>query len=344
MRRSDNPSIKDVAEVAGVSFKTVSRVLNGDAGVSETLRKRVEAAVPKVGYVANAGARVLRSGRSGVVGFLSDVITTTPYSFEIVRGAQDALNERGLSMLIANTQHNPETESRQLALFLENRVRGIIYSAMFHQEVAMPKIPDDVNVVMLNCFDSLGRYPAVVPDDEQIGRTAAEYLISKGHQRIAYLTLPKQIVATPLRNKGFLEAIKKAGLPKTGINIKASRRFRPGGDEISLARELTESLFASSEAPTAILAANDPEAMPIVMTLHRLGLAIPEDVSVLGIDDYRLICERLDPPLSSIALPYYQMGRRSVERLLDSETSAPLVERIPGPLVERQSVAEPRKK
>ncbi len=94
MKHHASPSIKDVAKVAGVSFKSVARVLNGEETVSDQLRDRVIDAVRKTGYIANAGARSMRSGKSGVVGFLSDVIATTPYSFDIVRGAQDELAAR----------------------------------------------------------------------------------------------------------------------------------------------------------------------------------------------------------------------------------------------------------
>lgn len=342
MKKNGNPSIKDVATVAGVSFKTVSRVLNADPGVSEELRQRVLKAVKEVGYVANAGARAMRSGKSDVVGFISDVITTTPYSYEIVKGVQDALSSRGLSMLIANTEYDTKREAKQIAMFLENRVRGIIYASMFHRPVDMPTIPDDVDVVMVNCFDAAGRYPAVVPDDEQIGYSAAQYLIGMGHRRIAYLTLHKKLIATPLRARGFMTAVREAKLPLSGVTVKTSRRLLRDGNEMSMAREIIEELFSAAHSPTAILAANDPEAMPIVSTLQRLGLSIPGDVSVLGIDDYRLICERIDPPLSSIALPYYEMGKRGVERLFGNTSNSLQLEKIPGPLVERQSVSSPR--
>ncbi|MDR1612123.1 MAG: LacI family DNA-binding transcriptional regulator [Planctomycetota bacterium] len=339
--KKGNPSIKDVARVAGVSFKTVSRVLNRDPGVSGGLRARVERAVREVGYVANAGARAMRSGKSGVVGFISDVIATTPHSYEIVKGVQDGLAKRGFSMLIANTENDPAREAGQLSMFLENRVEGVIYASMYHREVTAPDLPAEVGLVMLNCFDSLSRYPAVVPDDEQIGRLAAEHLISIGHRKIAYMTLVKDIVATPLRAKGFRDAAKAAGIPATDARMRESVRRNARGEEISRAADMVKALFASADPPTAILAGNDPEAMRIVAALHRLKLRIPGDVSVLGIDDYRLICERLDPPLSSIGLPYREMGVRAVERLFGADPGAELVERMPGPLAVRESTAPP---
>ncbi|MDR3211151.1 MAG: LacI family DNA-binding transcriptional regulator [Planctomycetota bacterium] len=345
MSLDSNPNIKDVAKVAGVSFKTVSRVLNNDKAVSEELRTRVAAAIRTTGYVPNAGARAMRSGKSGVVGFLSDVIATTPYSFEIVHGVQDALAECGLSMLMGNTGGNPEQEARQVNLFLQSRVDGIIFASMFHKEVELPEIPPGIATVTVNCFDRAGALSAVVPDDEQIGRTAAEYLIGKGHRRIAYLTLTKNIIATKLRTCGFMQAVKAAGLPAAGVSVRPSRRITSKGDEISLAGKMICELFDAPGEPTAILAANDPEAMPIMASLRRLGLSIPGDVSVLGIDDYRLICERMDPPLTSIGLPYYEMGRRAVELLLQPEEPGRdvRIERIPGPLVERESVAKPKR-
>lgn len=342
MNRKKNPSIKDVAKVAEVSFKTVSRVLNDDKAVSEELRARVTEALKITGYVPNAGARNMRLGKSGVVGFLSDVITTTPYSFEIVRGVQDMLAGHGLSMLIGNTGGSPEEEARQINLFLQNRVDGIIYAAMYHREIEMPDIPEGVNLVMVNCFDSRGRYPAVVPDDEQIGRTAAEYLIGKGHRRIAYFTLTKNRVATTLRTRGFMRAVKKAGIPTKDVDVRVSRRITPKG-EFSHAREMIGEMFSKPGSPTAILAANDPEAMSIMAALHRLGIAIPGDVSVLGIDNFRLICERMEPPLTTIGLPYYEMGKQAALALLQQEGAEKKnhIERIPGPLVERESVGPP---
>lgn len=341
--KKGNPSIKDVAKVAGVSFKTVSRVLNRDPGVSEVLRIRVERAVRAVGYVANAGARAMRSGKSGVVGFISDVIATTPHSYEIVKGVQDGLARRGLSMLIANTENDPAREAEQLSMFLQNRVEGIVYASMYHREVAVPDLPAGVGVVMLNCFDSRSRYPAVVPDDEQIGRLAAEHLISLGHRKIAYMTLVKDIVATPLRAKGFRDAVKAARIPAAEARPRESVRRTAGGGEVSRAAEVVKALFADADRPTAILAGNDAEAMRIIAALHRLRMDIPGDVSVLGIDDYRLICERLDPPLSSIGLPYHEMGVRAVERLFDPDAGGGLIERMPGPLVVRESTAPPKR-
>jgi LacI family transcriptional regulator len=345
MKRSASPSIKDVAKVAGVSFKSVARVLNGEEMVSDQLRDRVVDAVRKTGYIANAGARSMRSGKSGVVGFLSDVIATTPYSFDIIRGAQDELAARGLSMLIANTENDPAREERHINMFLENRVCGILYASMYHREVRLsPALPDNMRVIMVNCFDAGEKRPAVVPDDEQIGYTAARHLIDLGHRHIAYLTLHKSIIATPLRTKGFKRAMREAGLPAGSATVQESRRLRREGAEESRTVVLVEDMFRLPDPPTAVLAANDAEAMSIMGALHRMGVAIPDDVSVLGIDDYRLICEHMEPPLSSVALPYYEMGRRAVERLFEADPeNGPGIERMPGPLVERKSVAAPRR-
>ncbi|MCC8180309.1 MAG: substrate-binding domain-containing protein, partial [Planctomycetes bacterium] len=121
-----------------------------------------------------------------------------------------------------------------------------------------------------------------------------------------------------------------------------SRRFKANGTEISTAREIVEKLMADRDPPTAILAGNDSEAMPILGALQQRGLSVPGDVSVLGIDNFELICERMEPPLTSIGLPYYEMGKLAIERLFSQDAAGPLIERVPGPLVERDSVAAPR--
>jgi LacI family transcriptional regulator, galactose operon repressor len=337
-------TIRTVAQRAGVSIKTVSRVMNDPASVAEPTRLRVIEAADALNFVPDQRARAMRSGRSGVVGFLTDLIATTPYSVDIVRGVEDGLAERGISLLIGNTDNRPGGLPAILRSFRASRVEGIVFAAMYHRQA------DDFGTVhvghgvLVNCFTTVAKLPTVLPDEEAGGYLVGAHLLGLGHRRIAYLTLWAGIEATRLRRAGLERAFAEAGVPFPADLVAAGQTHTVHFDQ-GEAFAAALALLSRKDRPTAVFCGNDEMALQVYNAAAALGLAIPSELSVVGYDDYRLFSEGLRPSLTTVALPYQEMGRIAADLLLKhingTQTEGETI-RVPGPLVERLSTARPR--
>jgi len=191
------PTIYDVAKTAGVSPKTVSRVLNGSELVRESTRLAVSKAMEELDYVPSSAARTLRSNRSGLVGLVTNALAGVfdrpdqaglP-DLVLVQAIQQRLESTGLTLLIADSGGNQERVATLLRTFAEHRVEGAFYVAQFHQKVSLPTTTGLPHVVVVNGFDST-QSPSVSPNDYAGQHALVERLIAAGHRRIAYLTLP----------------------------------------------------------------------------------------------------------------------------------------------------------
>jgi len=334
-------TIRTVAARAGVSIKTVSRVMNEPDTVAVATRKRVLAAAEELNFVPDQRARAMRSGRSGVIGFLTDVIATTPYSVDIIRGVEDALADRDMSLLIGNTENRPNDLPRILRTFRASRVEGVVCAAMYHRQADEFGSLNLGPSVLVNCYTTLARVPTVLPDDEEGGHVIGAHLLSLHHRRIAYLTLLPGIEATRLRLAGLRRAFAEAGVPFSDNIVTPAQTHTAHFDQVeafAAARKLLELV----DRPTAIFCGNDEMALQVYNAAAALGLRIPDELSVVGYDDYRLFSEGLRPALTTVALPYQRMGRVAADLLLqsiaDGEPSAEVI-RVEGPLVHRASTA-----
>lgn len=342
-------TIYDVAKQAGVSPKTVSRVLNGDAPVNEQTRKAVHAAMAALDYVPSNAARSMRSQKSGLVGLITGAISASPRAGEavglpeiyIVQGIQRVLAESGKTTLIADSGEKAERIPGLVQMLLEHRVEGLIYVAGYHQEVELPAMLQGRQTVLVNCFDAIGT-PSVLPDDEGGQQALVASLIARGHSRIGFLTLPEAQLARPLRLAGYRRALAEAGLAYDPELVVTGALLDPI-HEYDYLWDALDRLLRLDPRPSVICCANDKMAMRVYALLRERGLRIPLEVSVVGYDDYRIICEHLDPPLTSVELPYGAMGRRAAEKLLRLIGNAPkpnetTKELVSGPVVWRQSV------
>ena len=331
-------TIYDVAKAAGVSPKTVSRVLNGDAPVKKDTLHRVRSAIDALGYVPSSAARSMRSNKSGLIGLITGAIsiraeemTTSglPDLF-IVQGIQKAIESSGKTLLIADTGGRSEKVPNLIRTFEQHRVEGIIYVADFHRPVSLPKIASDVQLVLANCYDDQGT-PAVLPHDQKGQYDLVRALIAKGHRRIAYLTLSENLDATRLRSQGYREALADAGIAfDPALVIPADIDLPDTDAEVQLLWDAIDRVLALSEPPTVICFGNDRMAMRAYGILRSRGLDLPGDISLAGYDNYRLITETLYPTLTSAELPYAAMGIRATQlllRLIDGDTApdAPLL-------------------
>jgi LacI family transcriptional regulator len=203
---SRRTTITDIARKAGVGVGAVSRVLNNDPNVKEQTRQKVQKVIEKANYQPSFTARSLRTQKTHIIGFIADAVATTPYAVNVIKGAQDAAWEHGKLLLVLDADNNSERREAALEAVLERNVEGIIYAAMFHQEVKLSKRFREVPAVLVDCFTKDNSYPSVVPDEEEAGFVATQKLLEKGHKRVAIIHLTTKIPAGIGRLKGYKQA------------------------------------------------------------------------------------------------------------------------------------------
>jgi LacI family transcriptional regulator len=333
-------TIHDVAEKAGVSIKTVSRVLNGGTDVSEKTRARIEQAMRTLEFTPSAAARMLRGRPTGLVAVIAEQLTTTPDSTEIIKGIQQVCEQLGKVLLIGETGGRAHIANRLVADMRERRVEAILFATPFHRQVALEPLLGSTPTALANCFEAPGRYMQVIPDDEGGGYAAAQIVLQAGHRKIAFLQLIPGMVATDLRLRGFHRAMREHGVtPNAEWLIHGAEA--DDANEFSHLSGAVDRLFASAVRPTAILCGNDKMAMRVIFILQRRGLRVPADVSIVGFDDFRLISEALDPGLTTVALPYREIGELSGRYVLEQGDAPASTVRVPCLPVMRGTVAAP---
>lgn len=330
-------TVRDVALRAGVGVGTVSRVLNHSPDVAVETRQRVLRAIQELNYRPNAAAKTLRTSRTHVIGFITDEIASTPFAVDVVKGAQDAAWKAEKLILLVNTNNELAIEEAAVEMMLERRVEGIIYATMFHRQVSPPEIIRHVPTVLLDCFIVDGSLPSVVPDERTAARTAVEILIQKGHRHIGFINQDVVIPAVLGRLQGYRDALAEYAIPYDPTLVLEDSGTRPdGGFQPTLA------LMKRPDPPTAIFCFNDRMAMSAYNALHFLGFSIPDDVAVMGFDNQEIIATKLNPPLSTMALPHYEMGQWAVSHLIEVAKSPhsgiPVQLKMQCPYVERASV------
>ncbi|MBT2549314.1 LacI family DNA-binding transcriptional regulator [Arthrobacter sp. ISL-65] len=339
--------IKDVAAAAGVSVTTVSHVLNdvAYARVGVETRERVHEAAQRLGYGPNRVARALRTQRSGMIGFISEEIATTPHAGRIILGAEESARARGYNLMIINSTSTGTDDSREsdVADLLDRQVDGILYATMYHRKLAVPKNLAALPSVLVDSEDISHTVSCVIPDEIGGARSAVQTLIDAGHSRIGMINNTDDVPATHSRLQAFRETLAAAGLPFHEDLVQSEHSEVPGGYEAALR------LLGTDSRPTAVFCYNDRMAMGAYRAAAELGLRIPQDVSFVGFDNQQLIAENLYPALTTVALPHYEMGAWAIENLIDAiegKTDLALMAHHPTildcPLVRRDSIAAPR--
>ena len=329
-------TMADVARHAGVSRTTVSFVLSerASANIPEETRARIMEAVAALGYRPNAGARALAAQRTRLIGLITDVVTT-PFGAGIIRGAQDRARMQGQSLLIASINGDPALDEAAVEMMLEHRVEGLVCATGEHRSFNPPPSLAGVPTVLVHCFDEAGRLPAVVPDEVAGGYAATRRLIDAGHRRIGFINLDPQSVAAQGRLEGYHRALREADIDPDGSLVRNGHATADGG-YVEAA-----SLLDTTKPPSAIFCGTDRMAMGAYDAIKERGLSIPRDVAVVGFDDQEVIAGYLRPGLTTVALPFEEMGARAVEMLgshgaEQSTGTGPVT--IDCPLVERSSV------
>ncbi len=307
-------TMRDVAKAAGVSVATVSHVVNDKPGarIGSDARRRVQEAVAALGYRPNALAKTLSQGTSRFIGLVSDAIATTPFAGQIIHGAQDEAWRHGYVLLVADTGGNPAAEDDAIAMMLEHQVHGVLYSSWYHHEITVPQALKETDTVLVDCYAPASGLATVVPDEEQGGRLATEELIAAGHRRIAFINTTTPSPAQTGRLAGYRTALEAADLPFDPALVFLAAPEQEGG--YAATGEIIEA------QATAVFCHNDRVAMGLYDGLRERELRIPDDIAVMGFDNQDVIAAHLRPPLSTVALPHYELGAAAVRILLGSET------------------------
>nr|WP_196258192.1 LacI family DNA-binding transcriptional regulator [Pelagibacterium limicola] len=302
----------DVAAAAGVSQATVSLVLSGSKGarLADSTRRRVLEAAQALGYkFVRRGSRVAPGGKSSII-FIADEISADPWMSLAFEGARDKALEYGISVLLAVSHGDADVEASILSGMGNVPVLGVIYGTILTRLVKVPAALADRRLVLANSYDEDRKFHSVMPGDTLGGRTATEHLISTGRRRIGFINGQQGVDAARDRLKGYKQALASNDIPFDPALV------RPGNWEPSAGYEMTHELMALANPPDAIFCANDMMALGCYDALKELGIDVPGDVAVIGFDD-RELAQFMHPPLSTLVLPHYEMGRSAAELLLD---------------------------
>ncbi len=330
------PTIRDVAERAGVSHQTVSRVINGHELVSGETRDRVERAIRELNYVPSPIARGLMSNRTHSIGLVSSAISDHFFG-EVAAGAEVQARRRGYYLVIASVEEHAEADERAyLRLMLERRVEGLI--------VARPRLPISVDQVSLHRVPVVAIASAEAPgltvvdvDNRGGGQDAVAYLLAQGHRRIATVTGPMAWRSSQHRLDGYRDALAAAGVPIDPSLIEQANGWDLADGQTAMAR-----LLARGTPFTALFAYSDLVAIGAIRELRTRGVRVPEDVSVVGYDDVP-VAAYVDPPLTTIRQPMREVGERAASLVLDAIAQGTPGETrlLPTRLVVRASVVAP---
>lgn len=335
----------DVAKRAGVSRSAVSLVLNGrgDGNVAKESQDRIRLAAQELNYSPNAIALSLRNQRSRVIGIVSDEVVVSPFDGNIIGGADDVARSRGFVTVVMDTERDAARDASAIETLLDRQVDGLMYVTVGLKPLDVPPGMQRVPSVLANCYDSRTdpQIHHVIPDEVSGGRKATEHLLQHGHRDIALLAGAEEDPAAPLRVQGYREAFADAG-----ANVREDR-IKHAGWDINDGFNWTMRLLDGvnrAERPTAIMCANDRLAIGVALAAARLGLSVPEDLSIMGYDDEHRIAGTMVPALTTMALPLREIGRAAMTSLLDaveggtSTTAAATLETmVPCRLVLRES-------
>ena len=327
-------TLRDVAQVAGVSPSTASRVLNGgDKGVSEALAVRVLAVADSLGYVSNQAAQALRGRRTAVVLLASDPRTASIAA--IAAGMEEAGRKQGVMVSITAAGSDARAHHAALSVLRDLRPRALVVtSASFASSARGAMLPeldefqaDGCSVVFIGEHET--RFPAVRFDDASIGRVMAAHVAALGRERIAIAYTPGH-PAMESRRQGFLEGLAEHGIDPNSVHSEQCEVSRDGG------RAAAARLTALDPVPEVVMAGNDVVAFGVLAELRHRGIDVPGEIAVTGVDDIPL-AQDVSPALTTVALPFVAAGRAALEVALATDEPADV--HLTGRLVVRESTA-----
>jgi len=333
--RTGRVTLHSVAEAAGVSKSTVSRILDErlPASDNETAR-RVRKVAAELGYVRDISAASLRRGQTMTIGVIVPRLTDTVMAM-LYEAIAIACSRIGRMALVATTDDRPEEEARAADLLLQRGVDGLILATARDGD-DLPKTLADRGVPYVLALRTDGVSPSAVGDDRLGGYLATRHLLDLGHRRIGIIAGPGYASNSRGRLDGYREALTEAGIaPDVSLEVESAFSIDAGSDA-------TATLMALSNRPTAIFAVNDNTAIGAMSALFNLGLRVPEDISLVGYNDIPIV-SRLPTPLTTVRVAFDQIASLALDLLLARGSSAlPRLQMVAPTLIPRRSSTSQR--
>ncbi|HBF41635.1 MAG TPA: LacI family transcriptional regulator [Anaerolineaceae bacterium] len=303
-------TIKDVAQAAGVSTTTVSHVVNNTRHVDPDTRQRVIQSMDSMGYHPNFLARSLRRGVSKTIGLIVPDAANLFFA-EVARKIEDYGFQQGYSVILGNSDNNPEKQTSYVNSLMAKRVDGMIFISSGGEEKDLARLlKNQVPVVVADRDVPLELADVVLVDNERGGYDATRHLIELGHQRIACITGPHDLSPSMQRIQGYLRALQEFNLEVNPDYITAGDfQFRGGGQAM-------DRLLKCFPRPDAVFVFNDMMAIGAMNAIREAGLEIPRDISVVGFDDIEL-SSVITPALTTIAQPFDDIARHATRLLVE---------------------------
>ncbi|MEY4763123.1 MAG: hypothetical protein RLZZ200_2979 [Pseudomonadota bacterium] len=326
-------TIVDVARRAGVSIKTVSRVINREPHVRPPLREKVELAISKLGYVPNSAARALSGSRSFVVAALFSN-PSLHYIAELQKGALRICRERGYHLVIEQVDDSDPAYLDYLDRFLQGvRLDGVILSPPLTDDAGVMERLDGMGIpyVRIAPLSDVDRSHALFSDDRSGAALLARHLASLGHRRFGLVTGPDTHLASYERRQGFLDELAVAGFGKDAVEVIQGDYSYDSGMAAGI------ELLAKRAPVTAVFSCNDDMASAVIAAATRLGVKVPDELSVVGFDDSP-VATQIWPPITTIRQPIADMSAEAARLLIDRVEARPCVSlRFEISLVDRKS-------
>jgi len=304
-------TMKDIAKEAGVSVQTISNVINNRTSqISEETRKRILKLIDSFGYRPSRIARSLKRGSTKSIGLVVPDMVFHPFYPRIFDIIESELSDRGFNILLFNTREDIVREKRAIDELIENKVDGIVFIRIIQKNSYMEKLPKGIPIVAcLRAFEYLN-VPSVLTNNKKVGLLATEYLVKNGHRKIVHIAGNEDLLAHRDRKIGYMEALKR-----NNISIDPNYIFHCDYKEKNLYNEILNFL-KGIKGYTAIFAYNDIVAVNCIKALKKLGYKIPEDISIIGVDNLE-IGELIWPSLTTIEQPIKKICLRTVKLLID---------------------------
>ncbi len=309
-------NIKDVAAHAGVSFKTVARVVNNEPSVRESTREKVLRSIEALNYRPNTSAKMMRNQKSGVFGIIMETRSSMAPAVKIIQEAQHYARKHGKLVITSNvTEHDRASAIEQM---LNLRVDGIIYATMYHREVEIPPELEGTPMVLVNCYSKNPNIPAIIPNEHQAGLELTQRMLNKGFRKIAFLNLNGRVIAASERLQGYKSALAMSGIAVNPDYLKYAEveSHQEGASSISVTDEVLTELLEMDNPPDAIICGKDEIALEVYLYLAHKGIKPGTELGIGSFDNMEHITRWLKPSLSTMELPHTKMGQVAMQYLL----------------------------
>lgn len=333
-------SIADIARTTGVSHSTVSRALHNSPLISSEVRERIQRTAQEMGYIPNAIARSLQNQHTNTIGLVTPSISD-PFFSDVVKGVEEITQATGFSVILSISHNNPEQEMAIIGTFHQRRVDGIIVASSRISDIHKKRLEQmKVPTVLINSQEDAHQKQLhwVAVDDNKGAQLAIEHLLQLGHRAIAYLGVESRPHSNQQRLHGYQQALAAANIVyDASWVVIGSGKEASYEEDVTLGQAMLPHLL--NVGVTAVFCYNDMIAIGLLLACRKSGLAIPQQLSIIGFDNIKT-AEYVTPPLTTIHQPKVELGQLATKMLLDLLTARPVKDTILAPtLTVRASTA-----